>query len=91
MPRRPSSKKHPVKATVREHWGAGGRGQGHHDKPDSGSQEEGGGHPRQHNCRNIQTTGLDDKGKCLDERQRKDGGETRGGTEKCGRQPYPEN
>ncbi|KAK6961847.1 hypothetical protein BgiMline_034588 [Biomphalaria glabrata] len=31
---------------------------GHHDKPDSGSQEEGGGHPRQHNCRNIQTTGL---------------------------------
>ncbi|KAI8736662.1 hypothetical protein BgiBS90_036304 [Biomphalaria glabrata] len=27
MPRRPSSKKHPGKATVREHWGAGGRGQ----------------------------------------------------------------
>nr|KAI8727011.1 hypothetical protein BgiMline_033983 [Biomphalaria glabrata]KAI8727635.1 hypothetical protein BgiMline_033385 [Biomphalaria glabrata] len=70
----------------------GGRGQGHHDKPDSGSQEEGGGHPRQHNCRNIQTTGVDDKDKSLDERQRKDGGgETRGGTEKCGRQPYPEN
>ncbi|KAI8730837.1 hypothetical protein BgiBS90_037551 [Biomphalaria glabrata] len=64
---------------------------GHHDKPDSGSQEEGGGHPRQHNCRNIQTTGLDDKGKSLDERQRKDGGETRGGTEKYGRPPYPEN
>ncbi|KAI8730820.1 hypothetical protein BgiBS90_037589 [Biomphalaria glabrata] len=27
MPRRPSSKKHHGKATVREHWGAGGRGQ----------------------------------------------------------------
>ncbi|KAI8730439.1 hypothetical protein BgiBS90_037640 [Biomphalaria glabrata] len=64
---------------------------GHHDKPDSGSQEEGGGHPRQHNCRNIQTTGLDDKDKSLKERQRKDGGETRGGTEKYGRPPYPEN
>ncbi|KAI8791247.1 hypothetical protein BgiBS90_006711 [Biomphalaria glabrata] len=74
MPRRPS-KKHTGKATVRKHWGAGGRGQGHHDKPDAGSQEEGGGHPQQHNCCNLQKSGMDDKDQSVDERQRKDGEE----------------
>ncbi|KAK0048436.1 hypothetical protein Bpfe_022051 [Biomphalaria pfeifferi] len=67
MPRRPSRKKHPVTATVRKHWGAGG--QGHNHKPDSSSQEEGGGHPRQHNRRYLQKSGLDNKDQSMDERQ----------------------
>ncbi|KAK0041393.1 hypothetical protein Bpfe_029194 [Biomphalaria pfeifferi] len=33
------AKKHTGKATVRKHWGAGGRGQGHHDKPDARRRE----------------------------------------------------
>nr|KAI8726951.1 hypothetical protein BgiMline_034045 [Biomphalaria glabrata] len=90
MPRRPSSKKHPGKATVREHWGAGGRGQAitTNQIPAARRREA---DILGNIIDNIQTTGLDDKDKSLDEMQRKDGGETRGGTEKCGRPPYPEN